>query len=564
MQANLTAGKRGIAQPLVFAGAIVLLVILVGLPLGLLFYKSLVVSGKPSLQNYFEVFSERRNILPFWNTLKLGILTTATSGIFGVALAWLVARTDLPGRWLISITCLVPYMLPPFIGAIAWTQLLAPRVGYLNKLFMLITHATSGPFNLYSFSGIVWVMSIYTFPFVFITTRSALERMNPSLEEVARISGAGKLRVLHNITIPLVFPSIMAGMILSFLYTISNFGVPALLGMRARIFVLTTRIYAFMHQGTFHGIQLASSLSVLLLGAAVFILLFNRWIISKQHGAAIISGKSVRPSIIELGRARIPIAIAVYGFLAFIVVAPLVSVFLTSFIRAWGLPITWSNLTIKNYVYILFEYNLTRRALVISMLLAVGAATLATLLGAFLSYINVRTKLRGRAALDLLSTLPHAIPGTVVALAMILAWSGYFKINLYNTFWIMLVAYVTRYLFYSFRNVSASLIQIHPSLEEAARISGAGWLRSFRDIVVPLIRPGLVSSWLLIFMPALRELTMSILLYGPRTPTLAVAVFEMQDAGYYHIAAALASVIVVTLLIINLIARRIIGGRRNA
>ena len=563
-RSNRLTMRRNISQPLVFAVAILLLLVLVGLPLGLMFFKSFVREGHLTTANYIRVFAEQRNILPFWNTLKLGVLTVALSSVVGVSLAWLVARTDLPGRRWIEVACLVPYMLPPFIGAIAWTQLLAPRIGYLNKLWMAITHSTASPFNLYSFGGIVWVMSMYTFPFIFITVRGALERMNPSLEEAARIAGAGKVRVLRNITLPLVLPSIMAGMILAFLYTISNFGVPALIGMRARIFVLTTRIYAYIHEGTFDGIRLAASLSVLLLAAAVFILLFNRWVLRRQHGAAIISGKSVRPAIVELGRWRAPIACGVYVFIGFIVLAPLVSMFLTSFIRAWGLPLRWSNMTLKNYKYILFDYSLTKTAILNSTLLALTAATVATLLGAILAYIAVRTRVRGRQALDFLSTLPHAIPGTVVALAMILAWSGQFKLNLYNTFWIIAVAYVTRYLFYSFRNISASLSQIHPSLEEASRISGANWLRSFRDIVVPLIRPGLVASWLLVFMPALRELTVSILLYGPRTPTIAVAVFEMQDAGYYHIAAALASLIVVVLLVLNVIVRRVVGGKANA
>lgn len=556
--------KRNYTQPVLFLLTIILLLILVGLPIGLLFYKSFVRDGAFTFANYVQVFSEQRNILPFWNTLKLGVVTVSAATVIGVSLAWLVARTNLPGRRWIELAALVPYMLPPFIGAMAWTQLLAPRVGYLNKLWMLVTHSSVSPFNLYSFTGIVWVMSMYTFPFIFITVKGALLRMNPSLEEAAQISGGGKLHVLRTVTLPLVLPSIMAGMILAFLYAISNFGVPALLGMRARFFVLTTRIYIYIHEGTFQGIRLAASLSVLLLAAAVFILLLNRWVLRRQHGSAIISGKSVRPAVVELGRWRVPIACLVYAFMGFIVIAPLISMFLTSFVRAWGLPIRWENLTLQNYKYVLFEYSLTKRALLNSGMLALTAATLTTLLGAILSYIVIKTRLRGRQALDFLSTLPHAIPGTVVALAMILAWSGQFKLNLYNTFWIIIIAYIARYLFYSFRNISASLTQIHPSLEEAARISGASWARNFRDVIVPLIRPGLVASWLLVFMPTLRELTMSILLYGPHTPTLAVAVFEMQSAGYYHIAAALASVIVIILLVLNAVVRRVVGGRANA
>ena len=547
-------------QHLIFTVAVLLLLVLVALPLSLLFYKSFVRDGTLTLANYMEVFSDQRNYLPFWNTVKLGFWTVVLATALGLPLGWLVARTDLPGKGLLELMCLLPYMLPPFIGAIAWTQLLAPRVGYINKLWMLITHSRSSLFNLYTFEGMVWVLGMYTFPFVFITVRGALARMNPSLEEVARISGAGKLRVLKDITIPLVLPSIMAGMILAFLYAISNFGVPALIGMRGRVFVVTTQIFWYVYQhADFTGIRLATSLSVILVGVAGLVLWLNRWVLSRQHGAAIISGKSVRPTIVELGRWRYPIAVVVHLFIAFLVLAPLVSVFLSSFLKAWGLPIRWENLTIRNYRYILFEYSLTRKAILNSLMLAVSAATSVTLIGGVLAYITVKTKIRGRQALDFLSTLPHAIPGTVVALAMILAWSGQFKVNLYNTFWIILVAYIARYMFYGFRNISASLVQVHPSLEEAARSSGASWVHNFRDIVVPLIKPGLIASWLLVFMPTLRELTVSILLYGPRTPTISVAVFELQDAGYYHIAAALSALIVVVLLICNYIARKLIG-----
>lgn len=552
-----------LTQELVLGVAIVALIVLVAFPLGILFCKSFVRAGKPSFGNYIEVFINEQTFSAFWNTIKLGFWTVLLATLIGVPLAWAVARTDLPGRWLVENLCLVPYMLPPFIGAIAWVQLLAPRVGYVNKLWMSISSTTTSPFNIYSFEGIVWVMGLYSFPFVFIATRGALERMNPSLEEAARISGAGQFRVARDITIPLVLPSVLSGMMLAFLYTVANFGIPALLGMRIRFFVLTTRIYSYAQRGDFAGIQLATALSVLLIILAVALLAFNQWILRQQHGAAIISGKSVRPTLVELGRWKYLLAGMIYIFLFVAIVAPLGALFLTSFIRAWGLPPTWSNFTIRNYRYILFEYNLTKTAITNSLFLAFVTASATTILGAILAYISTKTQSRGRKIVDILCMLPNTIPGTAVALAMILAWSGQFGVNLYNTFAILIVAYVAHYVFYAFRNITASLVQIHPSLEEAARIAGAKWLQNFRDVVIPLIRPGLIAGWLLVFMPALRELNMSILLYGPHTPTIGVAVFELQDAGYYHIAAALATLVAAVIFITNLIVRRIVSGRRH-
>lgn len=552
-----------IGRVAVLGGAVGLLIALVALPLGVMIFRSFVQNGQLSPGNYVRVFSEPLNLRPFWTTLQLGLWTVLLATGIGVPLAWFVARTDLPGRRVVENLCLVPYMVPPFIGAISWVQLLAPRVGYLNKLWASLSRRSSPLFNIYSFEGMIWVLAIYSFPFVFIAARGALERMNPSLEEAARIAGARRTQVLKDVTLPLILPSILSGMMLAFLYTVANFGIPALLGTRARIFVLTTRIYSYVHQGDFTGIQLATALSVLLMALAGILLLMNQLILNRQHGAAIISGKSVRPTLVELGRWKPLAAAVIYLFLALAIIAPLCALILTSFLRAWGLPLTWQNFTIRNYTYVLLDYSLTKSAILNSLALAFVTATATVVLGSLLAYISVKTIMPGRKLLDVLCTLPNAIPGTVVALAMILAWSGQFGINLYNTFAILAVAYITHYTFYAFRNTSASLLQIHPSLEEAARISGASWLHTLRDVIVPLIRPGLVAGWLLVFMPALRELNISILLYGPRTPTIGVAVFELQDAGYYHIAAALGVVVVAVVFLINLLVRRILQGRRT-
>jgi len=554
---NLTARACG-------AIAIAVLLLAVALPLVELFYRSLIRDGALSLGNYFDVFSVRRNYQSIWDTLALGFWSMIVAAALGVPLAWLVARTDLPGRRFLEIVCLLPYMLPPLIGAMAWTQLLAPRAGYINRLWMSLMGTRTPLFNIYSFDGMVIVMGFYTFPFVFLAVCGALERMNPSLEEAARICGARSARVARDITVPLVIPSIAAGMMLAFLYAASNFGIPALLGMRARIFVLSTRIYAYVLQGDMAGIQLATSLSVVLLALAGLLILGNRWILRRQHGAAIISGKSVRPTRVELGRFRYPLAAVVHLFMALTTMLPIVALFSTSFLKAWGLPLQASNLTLRNYQYILFEFPLTRTAILNSLILAVASATAAVLLGAVFAYIVVKAKVRGRQAVDALVTFPRAIPGTVLALGMILAWSGRYGVNLYGTLTILFIAYLAYYTFYAYRNIAASLVQVHPSMEEAARISGAGLFQTLRDVVFPLIRPGLTAGWLLVFAPTLRELTISVLLYGPFTPTIGVALFDLQDAGYFHIASALAAVLVVVILVTNMVMRKIVGARTTA
>jgi len=536
------------------------LLLLIAFPLAEMLRRSFVDEGAFSLAHYVEVFTEPRNLRPFLNTALLGALTVAGSLALGIPAAWLVARTDIPTRGLVEAMFLIPYLIPPFIGAISWIQLLSPRIGYANKLWGWVFGTGTGPFDIYTLSGLTFVMVLHAYPFVYLTVRSALDRMDPSLEEAAAMAGAGRFQVLRHITLPMVLPGIAAGALLVLVDTIANFGIPALIGMQARFYVLTTQIYSYVYLGTFDGIRLAAALSsVLMFVAGAGVLLNDFWLRRRQYTT--MTGKSTRPARVALGRWRGPVIalLALYGVA--VIVAPMLAVLASAFLKAWGLPLRWENLTFDNFNYILFEYDLTRRAMTNSLLLALGAATIATGFGAVLAYLSSRTRMKGRQIVDVLVTLPHAIPGMVVALSMILAWSGVYGINLYNTIWIILVAYIARYVFFGFRNSVAALAQVHPSLEEAAYMSGANWLQSFRDVVVPLIRPGLLAGWFLIFMPTLRELTISILLWGPHTPTIGVAVFEMQDAGYFTASAAMATILLAVVLVGDFLLRRLTGAR---
>lgn len=545
---------------LVLTAVTLLLILLVAFPLALLLWNSFRFDGQLSVQHYADVFSESRNFRPFINTIKLGGLTVLTSAIIALPTAYLVARTDLPLKGLIETLLIVPYMIPPFLGAMAWIHLMAPRVGYLNRAWMHVFGGMGGPFNIYGLWGIVWVMTLHNYPFMYFTARSALERMDPALEESARICGAGRLRVARGITLPLIAPALGAGALLVFLYTVANFGIPALIGMQARFYVLTTRIYGYIYTGNFSGIKQAAALSAVLIAVAGVAVVLNRLLLGRKE-FTVVTGKGARPPRVRLGFWKAPILGLLAIFFAIIVLLPVLSILSSALLKAWGLPLSAHNVSLDNLRYVLFEYDLTRTALKTSFLLALSAATATTIIGTLVAYLQVRTQFRGRHAMEWLATLPYAIPGTVIALAMILAWSGAFAINLYNTFWIILVAYVARYVTFPFRNVGAMLRQVHPSLEEAATACGAGWLRRFRDVIIPLIKPGLIASWFLVFIPTLRELTISILLWGPKTPTVGVAIFEMQDAGDYSSAAALGSVILIIVVSANLLLRKLLNVR---
>ena len=539
---------------------VALLLVLVAFPLFEMLRRSFIAGGHLSFANYIAVLGDRANYAPFLNTLLLGSLTVACSLAIALPAAWLVARTDLPAGALVETLFVVPFMIPPFVGAVSWTQLATPGVGYLNKLWLTLGGDAPGPLNIYSLGGLVFVMTLHVYPYVYLTVRAALERMDSSLEEAASVSGAGRGRVTRDITLRLVIPAITAGSLLVFVDSIAEFGIPALIGMQNRFYVLTTQIYSYVGTGAFEGVRKAAALSSILMMVAGTALILNDLNLRRRN-YVLVGGKGGRNRLVQLGRARRPVVAGLVVFFIISVGAPVTAVVASAFLRAWGLPFTWHNMTFANFHYIFVEYDLTRLAIENSLLLATLAVAATTVIGGLGAYISVKTRIRGRQLVDLLATIPHAIPGTVVALAMILAWSGAWGVNLYNTLWIILIAYIIRYLFFSFRNISAALGQVHPSLEEAAMVAGAGWLRAFRDILVPLVKPSLVASAILVFMPTFRELTISVLLWGPETPTVGVAVFEMQDEGAYTAAAAMATLLLAIVLLGEVTLRRAAGSR---
>ena len=516
-------------------------------PLYLVLVKSFSSTTGFSLQNYVKVFSQDVNVRALWNSIWVSLLSTALCVVAGTLLAMLVVRTDIPGKSWLRMLLLLPYGIPPFIGAMAWAQLFGPA-GYISKLYMSLTGAFSAPWRIYSAAGVVIVLAVYQFPVVFITVSGALGRIDTSLEEAARMSGASPLRTLMHVTLPLITPAITASALLAFVGCISNFGIPALLGFRARFFVLTTRIYSAL---SIPDMPLATAMAVLLAIISGIPLILARRLERGQSKYTVISGKSVRPQTLSLGSLRIPIFALVLAAALFAGVVPLASMLLTSFLRYWGAPLSLSNMTLNHYKYIL-NLPMAARAFRNSAMLAVAAATITMIAGSLVSYMSIKAKMRGAKVLDFIGTIPYAVPGTMVAIAMILAWSRP-PLVLYGTIWVMLAAYLVHYMPFSLRTTNATLQQVHTSLEEAARMSGASWGRTMMDVVVPLIRPGLVAGWILVFMPALRELTISVLLWSQGAETIGVVIYNMQDAGYTQIAAALSTIVLLVILVGNTI-----------
>src|SRR5476651_2718578 len=547
--------KRLRLEHFVMGGAILCLIVLVVLPILSLLFGSIRGEQGLSLDQFGEVFSGRLYRQALFNSLILGAWTGLFSLIIGVVLAWAVSRTDVPGKALIQMTASLSYLSPPFLTAIAFVYLFSPNAGLINVLMRDVLGLPWLTFNIFSMKGLVLVTVMHTFPFVYLLASSALQSVDASYEEAAQILGASKLRTALTVTAPLVAPAILSGTLLAFVNAIALFGSQAIIGLPGRIVTLPTRIYALFDYPPEYG--LASALSLVFIVITVVALYLQRAFLARRSFVTL-AGKGARPQLINLGPARwILFGFAVAAFLVAIV-APYSTLIAVSFSKSWGLAF-WKGLTLSNYKFILFEYNVTQRAILNSLMLATIAATLAVLLGALIGWIDLRTRIPGRKLLDYAALIPLGLPGIVVAVALIQFWLK-MPLALYGTLMILLLAYVGRYIPLGVRAANTSLRQIDPSLEESAQILGASWATTMREITLPLIRPGLFAGWLLVFVPVIQELSASILLFSSSSITLAVAIYNLYETGYIEPVAALAMINMVIIGVTIMIANKLGGG----
>lgn len=555
----MNTGNKLSTANIVLLFSILILVVIVAVPVILIFITAFFENGRFNIAGIAKILSDPDTYQALLNSLIIAAGTTLVSTTVGTFFAWLVARTDLPLKKTMKALFLVPFMLPSFIGALAWKVLLSPRAGYINKLLMAIFGLSKAPIDILTIGGIIAIESMYLFPFVFLQVEGSLERMDPTLEESARISGANLFTITRKITLPLVMPSILAGALLVALYSLAHFGVPAILGTEKGIYNIPTKIYERIYAsgGSFNAIRVGTILSTILVISAALILKLQDMLLKKGQ-YQIIAGKSMRPMVMKLRGLKIPLLIISILYIGITVILPTVTIFLVGGLKTYGLSFDLKNMTWNNYLKI-FQWKMTKDAIWNSLYLSLGAAFVTMLAGTMISYVIVKMKVRGKFILQFLGVLPFSLPGTVIALGVILTWSGRFGINLYNTPWIIFVAYIARYMAFSIKSNSASLSQVSDSLEEASRACGATHWQSLKNIVIPLIKPGMISAFFLIFLPALRELTTSVLLYGPTTRTIGVAIYALNEDGETVRAAALASIALVIIFAGETIIRKFLA-----
>jgi iron(III) transport system permease protein len=501
-------------------GVALVLAYLALFPTAMLFYGSFTTAplgqtGPATLANYITAYADPETYRLLLDSFVFALGSSLLSILLAVTLAWITVRTNAPFRGIFELTAIVPNIFPPVLIAIAWTLLLSPTVGLLNAFLKGIFGLEQGPLNIYSMPGLIFVEGLILTPLAFLIISAALRGMDPSLEESARTLGSSQLRIMLRITFPLVRPAILAAGTLNFVRALESFDTPAIIALPARIEVFTTKIYREALAAYPPNYNLAATYGVSLLAIAlIFVFLYRRFT-SRVESFATVTGKGYRPHTIDLGRWKIAASGSALAILMLMVVLPVAMLFLISILPYYHVPTleTIQLATLKHYAYIL-ENERVYRAIGNSLFLAVAGATAAMILAALTAYITVKTKVWGRGMLEGLTFLPWAFPSTALAIGLL--W-GYVQmpVPVFATIWILLIAYVTRFLPYGLRSVTSTIVQIHKELEEASRACGGGFWTTFRRILFPLMRPGLIAGWILLATIFMREFSLSLFLYTP-------------------------------------------------
>jgi iron(III) transport system permease protein len=511
----------------VWIGAALFVVLLMLLPLGSIFISSLYDEKGLTLGNYLQVFTDNAYLKAIWNSVIISFWVGVIAVAVGSLLGWLVTRTDLPFKRAVRALVMASFVTPPFLGAFAWMLLAGPNAGLLNNWYRAASGSDTALFNIFTIEGLIFVMALYSFPYVFSMIANVCELISSDLEDAANILGANRWKIALTITLPLTAPALISGFIVAFLHSLSLFGAPAILGLPAGIHTITTQIWAFFQYPP--RLDLAAAFSVPLLLATVGLIAVQKKLLGRR-GYSTVGGKGAQKRLLKLGYLRIPALLLVIAILSLSVFLPYGILLKAALSKAWAMPLTLDNLTLGNFSFTFFEYSDTRAAIVNTFKLGILTATAGTLLATLLAYITNRQLLRGARYVSFFVLAPLVIPGIVLAVGLFIAYSRP-PLALYGTIWILFVAYLTKELPIGYSQTESTFKTIHPELEDATRIIGANRLRALKDVTVPLARSGLIAAWSFIFIGVIRELSASILLFTPQSKVISVVIFDLKEEG---------------------------------
>lgn len=530
------------------------------LPMVYLIIKAFFPEGSFTFDVFQRLYTYQMNLGALKNTLIAATVTMVLGTLIAFPLAWLVGRTNLFGKKFFRSLFVLTYMVPPYVGAMAWLRLLNPNVGTMNQFFRMIFGLgdTPGPLNIYTLGGLIWVLTTFYYPYAFITISRAMEKMDPSLEEASRISGASPLLTVFRVTLPMMTPSLIAGALLVFVAAMSCYGIPSIIGAPGKVHTVTTRIIEYNGLGA-QGISDATGLAVFLMALAILILYLSDFVVARKQYITV-SGKSTRPNIVDLGKWRVPLTVLVSLFATIVVLIPFATILTTSFKIDVGKSLfDPENFTLTQWQTI-FSRSETMSCLKNSLIFGVVTATVGIVVACTMSYLLQRTKIRGRKLPDFLITLGSGTPSVVIALGLIMTMKGDFGVNIYNTAYIMIVAYLIKYLMMGMRTVVSAMSQIHVSLEECSQISGASWTRTMLKITGPLIFPSIAAGWFLIFIPSFYELSMTTLLYSNSTKTIGFQLYEYWTFTSQPQSCAMAFGILMIVVVLNFLLNKLTKG----
>ena len=539
----------------VLVGCVLVALWFVFVPVSALFYNAFTEDtgfgpGAFSLENFVEAYSSWQILALFRNSLIFALGTAFTTFALGGLVAWSVERTDAPGAALFHSLALLSFAIPGLLMAMAWIFVFSPNIGWANGLIKNVFGLAQAPLNIYSMAGMVWALSSHYFPLAYLSLGPALRVLDVRMEEAGLVSGGRTWQVMTKITLPLLRPAILSGMLILFVLGMSSYEVPRLIGRPARIDVFTTDIQSAIIQ-TPPEFGVASALALTLLTVCIVAVFFYRRATRHAEAFATITGKGYMPTRIKLGVWRWPVAIGIGLMFAVALGLPLLTLVWQSFFRNLALPFMGSDapFTLDNYKFVL-SYPIFLAAVKTSVILAAMAATIVSGLTLVMAWVALRTVPRFGWILDAIAFIPIAIPGVIVGAGILVAYLM-LPIPVYNTIWILLIAYVTLYLPYGMRFASSGISQIHRELEEVAEVAGARLGQVFGRILLPLLAPVLLAGWIYVFVLSVRELGASIFLVGPGTHVLGTITLTMwEEGGSYGAVSALGVIQVIPLIII--------------
>lgn len=545
----------------VFALLALLLSVLVILPLfWLIFYSFRSDAGGFTLDNFVQLVVDPTLLKAYLMAFGLAASVGLLSCLIATPLAWLVARTDLPGRRAIRNLVTASFVTPPFLGAIAWEILAAPNSGIINEIYRSIFGLPRSEhlFDIYTFTGLVFVMACFIFPFIFTLVANAFDRVPSDLEDASAILGGGTRTTLRKVTLPLVLPAMLAGTLIAVLQSLTMFGSPAIIALPAGFHVITTKIWSLFQFPPRLGLAAAAALPLLIV--TVLLLRAQKAILGRK-GYTVLGGKSGAPRVVGLGRWKWVAFAYAAAILCLTVIFPYAALLKTALVNTVGDPLTPATLTLSHFKFVLFEFSATRLALKNTFILGIMSATIVTALALVVSYLVTRKSVPGVGILGALATAPVAIPGIVLGVGLFLSYANP-TFQLYGTLWILLIAFMTIELPAGYQQMSSAFHGVHPELEEASRILGASRLKTLWQITAPMLRTSVVAAWCFVFVGTIRELSATILLTTANTKLVSVIIYDLNESGDLGAICVLGIILLLASFVVVYLANRVpvLGG----